>query len=132
MTRYTFDPRVEFTLNERSRHCRTFSVGIEDAQVPYGGRTVARIKGLAEHAHAIRAAARAYCDHLNAMQGVTPDSRATVALCKGGEARVVVRGRVVSRCDAFDANLNEAWAGLIAASLNDCINALPVGDEVKP
>lgn len=131
MVRYTCDPRVEFTLDERRRNCRTFSVGIEDNAVEYGGRTVARIKGPAEHAHAIRAAARAYCDHLNAMQGVTPDSRATVALCKGGEARVVVRGRVVSRCDAFDAGLNEAWAGLIASCLNSVLHGLPVGEEAK-
>lgn len=133
MTRYTFDPRVEFTLDERRRHCRTFSVGIEDNTVEYGGRTVARIRGPAEHAHAIRAAARTYCDYLNALDGVASDSRATVVVLSSqgehAEARVVVRGRVVAQCACFDNGLNEAWAGLIAASLNDCINALPVGGE---
>lgn len=118
MTRYTFDPRIEHTLAKGRRHCRTFSVGIEDSAVEYGGRTVARIKGPSEHTHAIRAAARAYCDHLNAMQSVTPDSRATVVLCKGNEARVAVNGRVVAQCSAFDSGLNEAWAGVIADALN--------------
>lgn len=132
MTRYTFDPRIEHTLAKGRRKCRTFSVGIQDMQLPPWQRTVARMRGLAEHCHAIRAAARTFCDYQNARESVVSDSRATVVLCKGGEARVVVRGRVVARCDAFDADLNESWAGLIADSLSNCINGLPVGDEVKP
>lgn len=123
MTRYTFDPRLEFTLDERRRKCRTFSVGIVDQELrPFGSAVVARIKGPSEHPHAIRAAAGTYCDHLNALQGIPPDSRATVVLLSSqgrhAEARVVVNGRVVARCDAFDDGLNEAWAGVIAEALN--------------
>lgn len=33
MTRFTFDPRFEFTLDERRRYCRTFSVGIVDQEL---------------------------------------------------------------------------------------------------
>ena len=66
MTRYTFDQRFEFTLDDRRRYCRTFSVGIIDQEsLPFGSATIARIKGPSEHANAIRAAARAYCDRLN-------------------------------------------------------------------
>lgn len=65
MTRYIFDPRLEHTLAKGRRKCRTFSVGIQDMQLPPWQRTVARIKGPSEHAHAIRAAAQAYCDRLN-------------------------------------------------------------------
>lgn len=136
MTRYTFDPRIEHTLDERRRHCRTFSVGIEDNAVEYGGRTVARIKGPAEHAHAIRAAAQAFCDWNNARDGVRPTDRATVVVLSSqgehAEARVVVNGRVVCQCGTFDNGLNEAWAGLIASLLNTAGNAWPVGDEVQP
>lgn len=34
------------------------------------------------------------------------------------EARVVVNGRVVAQCSAFDDGLNEAWATVIADALN--------------
>ena len=119
MTRYTFDPRLEFTLDERRRYCRTFSVGIVDQEMlPFGSATIARIKGPSEHANAIRAAARSYCDQLN----VPKDGEAKVVVLSDqgvhAEARVVVNGRVVARCDAFDNGLNEAWARLIAAALN--------------
>lgn len=133
MTRYTFDPRIERTLNKRARKCRTFSVGIQDMQLPPWQRTVARMRGLSEHAHAIRAAAQAFCDWNNARDGVRPTDRATVVVLSSqgehAEARVVVRGRVVAQCGSFDNGLNEAWAGLIASLLNTAVGAWPVGDE---
>lgn len=96
--------------------------------LPSGGSVVEQL--------ATVTAQRDNCDVANALEGMPPsDSHATVVVCghtPHREARVIVRGRVVARCDAFDDGLNEAWAGLIAASLNDCINALPVGDEVQP
>ena len=90
MTRYTFDPRLEFTLDDRRRHCRTFSVGIVDHElVSLGGATIARIKGPSEHADAIRAAAQAYCDTLNGvhrMASQIDDMQRIQAVLKGGRA----------------------------------------------
>lgn len=136
MSRFTFDPRIEHTLGKRARKCRTFSVGIQDMQLPPWQRTVARMRGLAEHCHAIRAAAQAFCDWNNARDEVRPTDRATVVVLSSqgehAEARVVVNGRVVCQCGTFDNGLNEAWAGLIASLLNTAGNAWPVGDEVQP
>jgi len=126
LTRYTFDPRP---LWKPRKSQRDMQISIVDETLDLVPRRAAKIIGPVQHAHAVRAAARAYCDVANALEGMPPsDSHATVVVCGHNphrEARVIVRGRVVARCDAFNDGLNEAWAGLIAASLNDCINALP-------
>ena len=63
MTRFTFDPRYDWTPR---RPQREMQIGVFDNHPDlFGAQRVAKIIGPVEHADALRAAAQAYCDLLN-------------------------------------------------------------------
>ena len=62
MSRYSFDERPDF---RRRPGQREFEIGVRDGDRPFGCTVVAKFRGPAELAEAVRAAARAFCERAN-------------------------------------------------------------------
>jgi len=69
MTRYTFDPRPDWKPRKSQRDMQ---IGIVDTMGQFMQLRAAKIIGPVEHAEAVRAAAKAYCDTLNQTHGAKP------------------------------------------------------------